>query len=262
MQSRWISGRRKEESVVRLRLFCFAHAGGGSSLYAPWRSAFGEDVEVCPVVLPGREARMHERRFHRIEELMDPLMEALAPAMNLPFAVFGHSLGSIIAFEVARKATAAGHPPRVLMVSGRRAPHLRARRGPIHRLDEAAFLGAVEHLNGTPKEVLHDEMLRQAFLPSLRADFEVNETYVPLPGRALRCDVVAFMGASDPEVDESELIAWREVTSGRFRHHVLDGDHFYLQPCPAALLGLVASHLPPGGASAVHSSYTKASASP
>jgi surfactin synthase thioesterase subunit len=117
----------------------------------------------------------------------------------------------------------------------------------MHQLDNAAFLCAVEHLNGTPKEVLRDEMFLHAFLPSLRADFELNETYVPLPGRALRCNVVAFMGATDPEVDESELIAWREVTSGEFRHHVLPGDHFYLQPCPDELLELVSRQLSVSG---------------
>jgi len=243
MPSCWIPGRRKPESDVTLRIFCFPHAGGGSSLYARWRSAFGDDVEVCPVVLPGREARMHEPRFHRIADVMDPVMDALAPSMNVPFAIFGHSLGAILAFEVARRATAAGCPLQLLMVSGRRAPHLHVHRTPIHRLDDAAFVAAVERLNGTPEQVLRDELLRRAFLPSLRADFELNETYVPLPGRALRCEIVGFMGASDPEVSESELIAWREVTSGEFRHHVLAGDHFYLQPCPDELLQLVATHL-------------------
>nr|ASV46891.1 surfactin synthase thioesterase subunit [uncultured bacterium] len=243
MQTRWIAGRRKPEAEVRFRLLCFSHAGGSSSLFARWRSAFGEDVEVCPVVLPGREARMSERSYHRMEELIGPLVEALMPSLNVPFALFGHSLGSIIAFEVARRASALGRPPEGLMVSGRRAPHLRARRVAAHLLDDKAFLRAVGRLNGTPAEVLQDEELMRAFIPSLRADFEVNDTYVPLPGRPLRCNIIAFMGSSDPEVNESELLAWRETTSGQFRHHVLEGDHFYLQAQPEPLLALVRPYL-------------------
>jgi surfactin synthase thioesterase subunit len=186
---------------------------------------------------------MNERGYRRMEELIDPLMEALIPNFNRPFAMFGHSLGSIVAFEVARRASALDRPPSGLIVSGRRAPHLRARRGPVHLADERGVLDAVERLNGTPIEVLRDQALMRAFLPSLRADFELNETYVPLPGRPLRCDMAACMGAEDPEVDESELIAWREATSGHFRHHVLKGDHFYLQSRPEPLLEIIRKHL-------------------
>jgi surfactin synthase thioesterase subunit len=243
MQTRWIAGARKPEATLKSRLFCFSHAGGGSSLFARWRSACGEEVEVCPVVLPGREARINEPRFRRMEDLIEPLVEALAPSFNLPFAMFGHSLGSVIAFEVARRATVLGHPPYVLMVSGRRAPHLRARRPAVHLLDDQAFLQAVGSLNGLPAELLNDADLMRYFLPSLRADFELNETYVPLLGGPLSCDLVAFLGYSDPEVDESELLAWREVTSGKFRHHMLDGDHFYFQPSPDNLLELVSGYL-------------------
>jgi len=251
MQTRWIAGARKPEDTLKSRLFCFSHAGGGSSPFARWRAAFGEEVEVCPVVLPGREARMNEQRFHHMEDLIGPLVEALAPSFNLPFAMFGHSLGSVVAFEVARHATALGHPPYVLMVSGRRAPHLRARHPAVHLLDNQAFLKAIGRLNGMPAEVIKDADLMRNFLPSLRADFELNETYVPLLGGTLRCDLVAFLGYSDPEVDESELLAWREVTSGQFWHHMLDGDHFYFQPRPDELLELVSGYLDRCAASTV-----------
>lgn len=182
---------------------------------------------------------MHERGYRRVDDLIDPLMEGLSPSLDRPFVMFGHSLGSVIAFEAARRAASLGRPLRALMVSGRRAPHLRARRPPVYLMDDRAFLDAVEQLNGTPPELLRDDVLMRTFLPSLRADFELNETYAPLLGRPLRCDLVAFMGADDPEVNESELITWREATSGRFSHHVLEGDHFYLQARPESLLDLV-----------------------
>jgi surfactin synthase thioesterase subunit len=243
----WIAARRSTALAPRSRLFCFPHAGGGSALFAPWLAAFGDDVEVCPVVLSGREARMNEPPARRMEDVIDLLVEGLASRFNRPFAMFGHSVGSVVAFEAARRATALGRPPYLLIVSGRRAPHLRARRPPLHRLDDRALLDAVGRLNGTPAEVLADDALMRLFLPSVRADCELNDTYVPLVGRPLGCDLVAVMGRSDPEVDESELLAWREVTSGRFRHHVLGGDHFYFRARPQPLLALVGGYLAGGG---------------
>lgn len=195
------------------------------------------------MMLPGGEGRRNEQGFRRMEDLINPLVEGLTPSFNLPFAMFGHSLGAIVAFEVARCATALGHPPHVLMVSGRRAPHLRSRHPPMHLLEDLAFLREIGRLNGTPVEVLEDSDLMRFFLPSLRAEIELNETYVPLLGRPLQCDLIAFMGYSDPQVREEELLAWREVTSGKFRHHVLDGDHFYLHRRPDEMLRLVRGYL-------------------
>lgn len=243
MKKSWIAGRRADPATVKSRLICFAHAGGGSTLFSPWRNAFGAEVEVCPVVLPGREARMGEAPCHSMEELIGPLMESLLPEMDRPFALFGHSMGSIVAFEVARRAEAAGRPLRQLLVSGRRAPHLRSRRPPVHTMENAAFLAAIGGLGGTPPQVLQDEQLFRTFMPSLRADFELNERYSPLTGRTLRCDIAAFMGRDDSEVNESELMAWREVSAGAFAHHLLAGHHFYLLDQPQRLLALVARHL-------------------
>ncbi|MCX4247323.1 thioesterase II family protein [Paraliomyxa miuraensis] len=243
MKNPWIAGRRCASEFVLSRLLCCPHAGGGSSLYAQWRGAFGPTLEVCPVLLPGREARIHEPCYRRIEALIGALCAALHGDLDRPYALFGHSLGSVVAFELARRAGAMGRPPALLMVSGRRAPHLRSRKAPTHGLDDAGLLRAVEQLNGTPAELLADPELMRVFLPCLRADFELNATYVPLTDQLLDCPVVAFMGEQDPEVEEAELVAWREVTTGPFSHHVLPGDHFYLMPPPASLLALVREEL-------------------
>lgn len=243
MQKKWISGRRAAPETVSSRLLCFSHAGGGSILYAPWRGAFGPGLEVCPVLLPGREARMSEPPYRRMEALIEPLVEALAPELERPFSLFGHSMGSIVAFEFARRVAALGYPLQSLMVSGRRAPHLRSPRPPVHTLDDAGFVGAIGELGGTPAEVLRDEALFRTFLPSLRADFELNERYLPLIGPPLHCPLLAFSGDNDAQVTESELVAWREVSAGPFSHHLLQGNHFYLQGLPPPLRVLIAGHL-------------------
>lgn len=243
MQKNWISGRRAPADTVASRLFCFSHAGGGSALYGPWRAAFGAGLEVCPVLLPGREARMSEPPYRRMEDLIDPLVQALGPDMDRPFSLFGHSMGSIVAFELARRVTALGYPLQSLLVSGRRAPHLRSPRPAVHTLDEAGFIDAIAALGGTPDEVLRDHALFRTFLPSLRADFELNERYLPLIGHPLGCQLLAFSGDCDPQVTESELLAWREVTAGDFAHHMLPGNHFYLQGLGRPLRDLLARHL-------------------
>lgn len=243
MQKSWISGRRAAPDTVASRLFCFSHAGGGSALYAPWRAAFGPGIEVCPVLLPGREARMSEPAYRRMEDLIDPLVAALEADLELPFSLFGHSMGSIVAFELARRLAALGYPLQSLMVSGRRAPHLRSAHAPVHTLDNDGFIDAIGALGGTPDEVLRDQGLFRTFLPSLRADFELNERYLPLIGHPLRCRLLAFSGDADAQVTESELLAWREVSAGSFSHHMLPGNHFYLQGLPLALRELIARHL-------------------
>jgi surfactin synthase thioesterase subunit len=239
----WIGGRPRTQTQPRARLLCFAHAGGGSSFFQPWRQAFGDDVEICPIVLPGREIRLGERRYNRLEDLMEPMLDGLMPFLDVPYGVFGHSLGSIIAFEFARKAAARGRKPELLAVSGRRAPHLRARRSPRYQLDDANLLAVVAEFGGTAAAVLEDRELMKLFLPILRDDFAMNETYAPLPGRPLSCDIVAVTGDADKEVREEELVAWREVTTGAFEHHVLAGGHFYMQPDPRALLDIMRAAL-------------------
>jgi len=244
MYNPWIPGRREGREKAGFRLFCFAHAGGGSSFFGKWKTEFGPEIEICPILIPGRESRITEEPYRRIDDIIDPLMCALSPEMNLPFALFGHSMGSILAFEVARRATEKGLPLKTLMVSGRRAPHLRMRRRPLHLLQGEEFLKAIKTLNGTPDDVFNNDELMKFFLPSLRADIELNETYAPLTGKLLSCEVMAYMGEADSEVNPSELIAWRELTSGNFKHHILSGDHFYLQENPDKLLSLMKKSLP------------------
>ncbi|GGP51590.1 thioesterase II family protein [Saccharothrix coeruleofusca] len=242
MTGDWITGSGAGGDAPVL-LFCVPHAGGGGGFFRPWAEALRPDVRVLPVVLPGRERRLRERPLTRAEDIVGPLARAVARRVDRPFAVLGHSMGSVLAYEVARRLESEGHHPLCLFASGRRAPHLPARRPPLHPLPEAEFLDQVGRLNGTPPEVLRDAGLRALFTPSLRADFEVNETYAPLPGPPLRCRVSALVGGADPEADLEEVAAWRHATTGEFTLRVFHGDHFYLKGAPAELLAAIRADL-------------------
>jgi surfactin synthase thioesterase subunit len=212
------------------RLFCFAHAGGGAGFFRPWCKALAPEVDVRPVQLPGREWRLDEPPYRRIDALVEPLRAALEPCLDRPYAFFGHSMGSLVAFGVARRFDAgAGPAPSCLVVSGRRAPRLAGDRRQLHRLPDNEFLAEVGRLGGLPREVLDEPELREMLLPALRADYEAVETYRPLPGVRLRCPVVAYLGAADPEVDRASVAGWGDETIGELTVRVFPGDHFYLK---------------------------------
>ncbi len=243
MSTSWLSpSAGKGDAAVRM--FCFAHAGGGGGFFQPWRAAFEPDVEVCPVILPGREARVRETAHKRVEDVLDPVCAALRGLTDRPYVLFGHSMGSILAYEVARRLEAEpGRRPSCLFVSGRRAPQLPPQREPLHHLPEAEFLTAMTMLNGTPAQVLAQDDLVQLFLPTLRADFELNETYTPSPGGALTCPVSALVGDADPEVELDEMAAWRETSDGGFTLRVFRGDHFYLKGRPDEVLAAIGADI-------------------
>ncbi|EWC63733.1 Thioesterase [Actinokineospora spheciospongiae] len=231
----WISGDALADDAPT-RLFCFAHAGGGGGFFRPWRGALGEDTAVCPVVLPGREGRVREAPFTRIGPLVDALVDGLGPHLDRPFAFFGHSLGSIVAFELAKRLRETGHAgPGCLIASGRRAPQLPNRRRDVHALPSGDFVAEMLGLGGTPPELVRQPELLEFFLPVLRADFELNETYRPAPAAPLDCPVFGFTGDADPLADPDEVAAWARVTTGPFGLRVFRGDHFYLRDSTGVL---------------------------
>ena len=225
----WIPFRRPGPRT-RLRLFCFPYAGAGAAIFRTWSEALPADVEVCPIQLPGRGTRMLERPFTQLPPLVDSLAQAVAPLLDKPFAFFGHSLGSLISFELARRIRRQYdvHPVR-LFVSASHAPQVPHRGAPIHNLPEKEFLAELRHLNGTPSELLEHKELMEIILPLLRADFAVYETYVYSAEPALNCPVLAFGGLEDRRVNYSELEAWRAQTNVCFSLRMFPGDHFFLK---------------------------------
>ena len=172
---------------------------------------------------------------------MNVLREELQPYFDIPFAFFGHSMGALIAFELARKLRRSRGPmPVRLFLSGRRAPHLPPARRPIHHLPDAEFRQEVRLLQGTPEEVLSNEELMQIVLPVLRADFAVCETYVYSAEEPLDVPLSVFGSNNDPEVNRSELEAWRSQTTSSMSLRIFEGNHFFLHPMRSALTDAIA----------------------
>jgi medium-chain acyl-[acyl-carrier-protein] hydrolase len=194
-------------------------------------------VELFAIQLPGRENRILEPPFVRIEPLLETLSEVLAPRLQKPFVFFGHSMGALVAFELARCLRRQGRPePLALFVSGHRAPQLPNRRPPIHDLPDPLFLEQLRRLKGMAEEILLHPELRQLLMPALRADFAVCDTYAYRPEPPLAASIFAMGGRQDPEVETAELAAWYQHTHSLFTLQTLPGDHFYLHTARAQLL--------------------------
>ncbi len=218
----------KERSHAEMILFCFAHAGGNSAFFRTWEKLLLPEIQVKAITLPGRGARHKEQPFTKMERLVEQLFCELVAYVDRPFALFGHSLGAAIAYEVTREFCNHNQNPLWLFASARRAPHMPPKQRQIYNLPSNDLLANLNRLNGTPYEVLKDQSLMEALLPSIRADFELNETYALSDLSPLPVSISAFVGNNDPEVNPKEMYAWRDVTSGEFSLRVFEGDHFYL----------------------------------
>jgi medium-chain acyl-[acyl-carrier-protein] hydrolase len=225
----WID-RTRGNGIPRFRLFCFPYAGGGAGIYRDWAKDLGLQVEVCAIRLPGRERRYAEAPLRRAEQVVAALAPILRHYLDLPFVMFGHSMGAVLAYEVARALrTDAGAEPRALFVSAHPAPQSRLRHRDWHALPRDALIAELKALNGTPAEVFEHDDLVDLMLPMLRGDLELIETY---RGEAapplLSCPVVAMGGAEDRDVPPEDLAGWASVTEGPFKSLRFQGGHFFI----------------------------------
>ncbi|MCZ7415693.1 MULTISPECIES: thioesterase II family protein [unclassified Streptomyces] len=221
-----------------LRMFCLPYAGGSARMYADWERHLPPFVQVTPVELPGRGSRLAEPPHTRVEPLVDDLLPRLLAAGDGPYALFGYSLGALVAFELARALERRyRRPPVRLFVGAFRAPHLPRGTVPDYDLPEPQFRERLRAFNGTPEEVLADESLMEMLIPTLRADLAVADTYRHREGRPLTCPITAFAGSEDAEVRVSSVSQWRRHTDAGFTLKVLEGDHFFLHQQERALLG-------------------------
>lgn len=228
----------------RVNVFCFPFAGGGASFFRG-RVAFAPPgVSLCGVQLPGREERMGERPYTDMRELVAAAADALVPHLGAPFALFGHSMGALVAYELAQELRARRAPvPRHLFVSGCPAPHIGDE--PVYGLPEEEFVTAIQRFGGLPPEVLQSPDLLRLLLPRMRADLTVTGTYRgSVSSRPpLECPITAFTGRDDQLVSVDGVAAWRDYTTGPFRMEVFGGGHFFIAEQAATVFGRVGEGL-------------------
>lgn len=231
----------------RRRLVCFPYAGGGVAAYGQWGRSLPEDIEVIGVQLPGREARISEAPLPSIAAMVQATHAVIATIADLPFAFFGHSMGSLLAFELALALEAAGDAtPERLFVSARRAPDdADSTTAAVHTLPDVAFLDAMQsRFKAIPDAVRNEPELLALVLPVLRADMRAVETYAPVTGRRVYCPVRAYGGADDTHPRPSQLAGWQRSTMQPISVRLFPGDHFYIGAQRQPLLDDVVANWP------------------
>ena len=224
--------------TAQTKLLCLPFAGGGANAYRPWVAALPAWMGLAAAQLPGREARITETPLDNVNQIVKHLVEALLPTVQkAPFALFGHSMGAVLAWELARAlwdrhAIAPSH----LFLSAHRAPGYPRLSPAIHDLPDPAFRAALGRLGGTPPEVLAHDELMALMLPILRADFTLVERWLPTKAKMLECPITTFAGADDVEAPPSSMTGWSNATKGAVAHHTLAGDHFFINTNRARLL--------------------------
>lgn len=211
-------------------MICLPHAGAAAAVYRPWRAALAGTVDVVPIELPGRGARRREPACTTLDALVDAVRGPVAEATpeGGGHVLYGHSLGSLVACELARRQTAWGCPPALLVVSGRNGPSRVSDGPPMHRRPDADLVALLRALGGTPAEVLDDPELLALFLGPLRDDLRIAETADrPAPAVPLACPVLVLEGQDDPVVSADGADAWRLETAAACDVSWHPGGHFF-----------------------------------
>jgi medium-chain acyl-[acyl-carrier-protein] hydrolase len=243
---RWITALKKAEAPKRATLLCLHYAGGSSGIFRHWDAALPPGVDLLAVDLPGRAARFGEPLIFRLESVVDGLLAALqreTPDITTrPLILFGHSMGALIGFELARQlGDRTDATPAHLIVSGAQAPSLPHLEPPCRDLPKEKFIAELKRMGGTDDAILQNDELLDVLEPMLRADFTIAETYQPQPGAHTLCDITALGGECDPFIKPERIRAWSVHTSGAFDAHMFAGGHFFINEQKEEVLDVVRS---------------------
>jgi surfactin synthase thioesterase subunit len=229
--------------MSEVKLFCFPFAGGSATVFNQWRQFLQRDIELLPMELAGRGRRIREPHYDSIAEAADDVYSKVVQDLDVvPYALFGHSMGSAIALELAYKIIAQGHKmPIHIFFSGRNAPHMpKDDEKMFHLMSEEQFRTEVVELGGTPKEFFEHPELMEIFLPLLRSDFKINETYAQDKNsiKPLDCNITVMYGKDDDMIT-SDMAEWEKYAGRQFKLHALNGGHFYLFDSAEKVVNLI-----------------------
>jgi medium-chain acyl-[acyl-carrier-protein] hydrolase len=229
---------------AKLRLFCFPYAGGSATIFRTWADDLPETIELCPIEIPGRGRQIKSPPYTKIQPLVREIAINIIPYLDKPYAFCGYSMGALISFELTRLLRhETNFCPLHLFVSARRAPQLAPDKPLISQLPDTDFLAEISLLNGTPQAVLENAELMQLFLPIIRADFTLLESYIYSHQPPLDFPITAFGGLQDSTVSYTSLLAWQEQTTASFLLKMVDGDHFFINTSKRTLLNAVSQSL-------------------
>lgn len=238
----WIP--RRSGAQRQCRLYCFSYAGGSALTFSGWQDAVDPALEICAIQLPGRGERFHEAPHRHLGELVRTLAEVIASDSDLPFALFGHSLGGLLAFEVSRFQMAHGLAlAQHVFVSGCSAPRYRSPSRGLHLLEDAALLEALAEYQGTPAELLAHRELMELVLPTIRADFSLVEDYLYAARAPLTMPVTVLAGRTDQFDSPQQVQGWAEETVAPCRIAWFDGDHFFINGQRRAVIDCIEQDL-------------------
>lgn len=233
-----------DDGSCRLRVFCLPHAGGSASAFAGWQPHLPKHLHVCPIQLPARQNRLSEPPFTRVGPLVDTLADVLESHASVPFALFGHSMGGLVAFELARQLRRRhAAQPVALLIASCRAAHLPNRAPLMAALPDPAFLTALRTFSGVPESLLHNRELLELLLPTLRADVTLYESYAYAPEPPLACPIFVYGGRELGDVPFDELSAWRHLTCGPVKVQTFPGSHFFIEESQSGLLQAIQQDL-------------------
>ena len=240
MNSPWFTTFSLSKPDAPVRLLCLPSSGGGASLYRPWLNGL-QNVELHAAMLPGRERRLAEPAIQSMPELVEKLLPQVVKLADRPLVLFGHSMGALVAFELAHALHKAGHPlPMRLIVSAYRSPERVRQTRDLHALPHEAFIDALRVYGGTPEAVLAHEETMELLTPMLRADFKLHETHSFDRHRTVQCPITALAGQSDHIVPASELNGWNQyTTSSDYALHTYPGGHFFIHSAREAVLARI-----------------------
>lgn len=233
----------------RLRLYCFPYSGGNAVAFIPWQRELAADIELCAVQLPGRGARFAEPALTCFDELICTLaqvVQARQAQSPLPFVFYGHSLGSLMAFELAHYLRDQSLPlPQQLLLSGCNPPPLPGKARRLHELSDAELIERLRSYNGTPAEILDNPEMMALLLPTIRADFALGADYQDnyRPAAPLPIPFKLLAGRNDPHVNAAQLRGWQQHTSSDYQEHWFEGGHFFINESRRQVLDCLAGAL-------------------